>query len=302
MSTCIWTGRGNGAWDNADNWNTNTVPVTNDAVIIPSDATRNIDAGLAQSDVDLLWFTIADGCTINIGANGKPLQIGSVGNAKWTWGGTGTYHMEVAGENSGGSITVRGSGTHYVDCYASEELADNFYLNHSGATVYLAWKPNTACRIDHIWNTAGGTLYLGTDLWDTAGLNNPDLTALGGTTTTMGGIKTLTVRNGAVVNLDGTASGLVTGNIYNGRLNIKTAAAGDTIATVNIHTDGIVDLSACRGLAQKITTVNMYGPGTFSDPDNANPTGTVFNLYGASLGSATVNWGHNRKITTAAAA
>ncbi len=75
MATKIWTGSVDGNFQTAGNWN-GGVPVSNDDAIVPSVATRSMDAGMDQSGaVDLDSLVVHRGYAGNIGSSGNPLKI-----------------------------------------------------------------------------------------------------------------------------------------------------------------------------------------------------------------------------------
>lgn len=64
-----------GDWSNNNSWLPVNVPVSNDVVIIPSNTTVDITAGLDQGAVDLDALIVAKGSIVKVGTTGGPLKI-----------------------------------------------------------------------------------------------------------------------------------------------------------------------------------------------------------------------------------
>jgi hypothetical protein len=299
MATRVWLGTINGSWDEPRNWTGEAIPATGDTVVIPTGATQNINAGLAQSAVDVAKFSIEPGCSINIGSGGNPLQLGTAASAAIHLDGTGTIHLEVAGGLSGGDIHILGSGTYYLASYSTEEMTDDLFIMGAGATVYVSPGSGDKALVDDIYVYANATVYLGKETDDTSDTLRTSLHTTAGTIRVRCGLLHCNIRGGTVTwegELAQSSSGVVT--VYAGTLNFNsTEAAVVPIGDLYIHNAGTFDMSGSQTLATAITNVYIYGAGVFNDPNSANPIGTIFHLVGTSLDAATVNFGQNRRIT-----
>ena len=74
MADCIWDGSTDSNPTETTNWSTNAVPAAGDHVIIPSDATVNIDGGDLSGNA-VASLVVEDGCAIAIGSSTTYLQF-----------------------------------------------------------------------------------------------------------------------------------------------------------------------------------------------------------------------------------
>jgi len=299
MAIRRWLGTVSDSWNVADNWSGGAVPVADDTVIIPGNAARNIYTGLDQSSVTISAFTIEEGCAINIGTTGNPLQLGcAAASSIWTLAGSGTYVIKVDG-NANAYATIRGTGTYRLPGLGADGFSE-IHITNASATVYVGWG-TSGHDVDYIYNLAGATVYVGKDCSNHAGIDGPKIVVGAGVTVLECDAEELTVRGGTVTMnpTQGINGNIGTAYVYAGRLNYN---GNETITDLFIYTNGIVDLSASPGLDAAITAIDIYGKGTFFDPNNANPVGSTIDLNGTSLKTASVHWGQYRKITTGAVA
>ena len=272
----------------------------------------DINEGLGQSAVDLNSLTIEDGCTINIGTATSPLQIRRAAGVSFTWGGTGTTYLQIAGDESGGTFYAKGAGTLYLSSYSNEETFDNLFVTGTSGTVYLAWKSDEYAKFDVIRMSGAGTLQIGTNVVDTTASQGASITMSAGTAYSWSAAGALYMRAGSITFYDivptqgvhiyggtvyftGSGGGPITDiTMYGGSLYHNSSA---TITAITQY-DGTIDFSA-NAYGCTVTTADIYGDAVFNDPNNAVAVGTVFNFYGTDASNASVNFGVHRKITTA---
>jgi len=289
--TRTWTGTTDGSFTTATNWSDDTAPITGDTAIVPKNATVDIDADLTNSTVDLAVFYVEDDCTIDIGTATQPLEIGLAASGVMDLAGTGTISLEVAGDLSTNTITVRACGTLYLAGNGGEELCDNLYITATSGDIYITWGNAQLAEIDNIYAIGGANLYIGDSVTKTGGGAITSITAAAGTIKCRSAVALVTSR-GASYYQEAGAVALM--HVYDGTTYYNGSG---TLTTGHVYSDGEIDFTG-NTYGVTVTTLNVYGSATVNDAYNAVAVGTIINFNGTSADTANVNFGTGRKITT----
>ncbi len=302
-ATLFWRGTTDGDWTNSTNWDPSTddIPVTNDTCIIPKGASVAIDTNLEQSAVDLERFIIEDGCGIAIGSAERPLQIGmSSGNTVFDLAGTGQIHIEVAGGSAGAAqinVTAAGTAGLFLASYApsgtAEDMCDTLNIEAPLGSVYVGWNPPEKAEVSDIIKSGACTLYIGQDVVALDASPIEEIRNSAGIIYCKSGVDLITQRGGTHYQDRG---GVSTATVYSGTFYFR---GSDNLDAANIYTDGKVDFSLNPNTISS-TAVELFGEAEWNDPNNVVAVASIFDFNGTDADKVTINFGADRRITTAA--
>ncbi|MEM6258610.1 MAG: hypothetical protein AAGI37_09895 [Planctomycetota bacterium] len=237
-------------WNTLANWDSLTLPVVNDDVLIQGSS--SILYGLDQSSVTLNDLTVRN-YSGNIGSPGDPLQVDLGTSDKLMIDSTGTTYLSVTGSGAASidcEVSNTGGGATAGLFLASPDLST---LTVNRGSVALGTDPGdtttqvTELQINYITSQSGDAIV-------TVG---PDVTLAtlhmtGGSCTLQGAVTTIQNQGGAI-RTEGSGA-ITTATIYSGSL---VSNSTGTIGTLNLN-GGNADFTQTR-TSRTVTTLNMTG-------------------------------------------
>ena len=298
---------GPNCWDAAENWSSGAIPVDDTDEVVLENSSVDILYGLAQSAVDLVSLTI------------KQNYTGNVGLPKWNAGGYYEYRDDYLAVGSAiltiGEGDGQGSGRIKIDTGAdiavitvlntgtsAETGVKTFIWKGTGATnTMLVTKGSvdvarfageaatlSVLQIGYQTNQAGDV-----DIRIGSGVTLTIVSKTGGTAELSCGSTTFTHNGGEATLIDGAITTLTVegGTIYD--------CTNDTIGTVTVGSDGIVDCSRSMK-AHTHTTVVMYKAATYLDPFKVVTHTNDIDLIHCGINDVTLDLGEHITIGTSA--
>lgn len=292
MPTNIWIGGATGtetSYSVAANWSLSAVPVNGDDVIIPTNATYAIAAGLNQSAVSLNSFTVQDGCGIRIGLDGTPLHITT---SSANLGGTALSYLQIDGASSDiiviSAATSPGTGKYGLNISGLNTAGIDANLS-TGQSIGIATGSGDSATFTAI-RAIGGTIGIGNVVKPSPG-GDVDVEIRGTTTAAKSScnVGTLNTEASSYIVSAGTVTTL------NGNGGTITYESTGAATTINLR-DTVLNLSAG---AEQPTNLNVYGGHTITDPFGVL-VGAVINHRFCTPASGTLNLKANLSLTLAA--
>lgn len=303
--TVTQRGTGPNDWTNTDNWDGDAVPVTGDTVYLGAYGYMP-QYGLEQSAVTLAALHILSGgfSGLQVGlpryntsgafAEHLPTHLDICSTLVYIGEGNGTYvpsvNLDLGIEPS--TIQVLRSGSRNSDGTAPIQLlcddAATVITDNRGA-VDVATFAGESSTLATIQNAAGGDLIVGDNVTvTTVTVSSGTLTFNSATAPT-----TVTVRNGARLNMNGTGGTVTTFTNQPGGV-VYWNRTGTVTTTVN---GGSVDLSQDVRTGKTFSTLDMFSGASWNDPNAVGTYSAGCDLNSCKLSQVTLDFGSNRRIT-----
>lgn len=290
MATKIWNGASTSVYSTAGNWQGGVAPVATNDVIIPDGNTVAI-TGSDENATALLSFTTKSGYSGTIGTltAGLPVPL-QLAATTYNLGGSGTAYIDLtANSTTTCNVTKAAAGSPATGVYgltlSSADAITNLNINlaTSGESVGVAALAGQTATATNVNIDGAGTVVLGAGMGTIAALtiSGTGTVYIDGTytTLTMSGSPTVYQRSGA-----GTTLLAYGGTFYNNTTGTITTTSVFPGASV-LLTDGTQ--------ARVMTTINVYGDGTFDDTDKRLATCAVRN-FGSGVN---IKLGSNNTLT-----
>lgn len=278
VANMTWDGgAGTSNWGDANNWNTNVVPVASDNVDLTGANTININVAAVATNLLLnnagLVLTINSANSLDV-SGALTLTSGTLNMGTNTISGAGSFTLGAGGNLGIGStagITSSGAtGNVQVTGTRTFSTAANYTYNGTSAQVTGSGLPATVNNLT-INNSAGVTLTatvaVSSDLTVTAGTF--DLGSFTTNRASAGG--TLTVSSGATLKIGGT-NGFPTNYSTNTLGVTSTVDYSGTAEAVGAQNYGHLTLSNSGAKTFAATTIGIAGTFTISGTATANMT------------------------------
>lgn len=291
MAVKVWRGAVDGKFLTQDgNWE-GGAPTTGDSVVVPSDATVDIDQNLNAIAVDLAGFLVEEGCAIDIGLSDDPLQL-SMNSTSVALAGVGESYFDI---DDASEITITKSGpAPATGRYSTNLLGESGSADRNEIIIRCATgesigigtnnKVSTVMETNSI-QVAGGEVTIGGKTVDHDGAGAPELDMSGGSVTNntaLGTVQvfgaTLTHDAGAINVLQIHGGGTV---FYNstGTVSTMTLLAGGSVSFANDHQ------------AKTVTSFGMNAGSVMLDPYAVVTWSNDINIAGAGILDVTIDVG-----------
>uniref|UniRef100_A0A6M3IRZ4 Uncharacterized protein n=1 Tax=viral metagenome TaxID=1070528 RepID=A0A6M3IRZ4_9ZZZZ len=303
MAECRWTGATNGKFLTENgNWSGNA-PVTGDTVVVPADATQDIDDELNASAVDLEGFTVEEGCTITIGTTSADLQI-SLKNVTYfdaNLGGTGRTFLDVddydqinitaaAASPGAGQYGLTLVGTHDADD-TSNRGTINVYAD-TNQSIGIGAELGTDMEVNKLV-VVGGDVTVGSSVTEYDDAAAPDIEIYGGDVTTKCPVGTVTKNAGNWTHESGAATayyGQAGTTYYNSSGTLTNGyGSGNDLFTMEDNIDGAT-----------ISNYQLKRGGGFRDPYKKATLTNGIDLDRCKIEDVTLDLGNHITVTPSA--
>jgi|TARA_R110000868_G_scaffold134660_3_gene346850 hypothetical protein len=303
--TVTTRGTGPNDYTNTDNWDGDALPTTGDTVYLGSYGYMP-QYGLGQTAVTLAALHILSGgySGLQVGlprynttggfAEHLPTHLDICATLVYIGAGNGTYtpsvNLDLGIEPS--TVQVLKSGSRNSDGSAPIQiLCDDVatVITDNRGAVDVANFAGESSTLATIQNAAGGDLIVGDNV------TVATVTVSGGSVTynSANAPTTVTVRNGARLNMNGTGGTVTTFTNQPGAI-VYWSRTGTVTTTVNA---GSIYLGQDVRTGKTFTNLDVYSGAVWDDPNSVVTYTNGCDLNSCSLSQVTLNFGSNRRIT-----
>jgi len=285
MATGIWNGASADPTLEA-NWTGISTFANGDVLIVPANATVDMNGGDMTAEAEFSQFIVENGCSIAIGSASTPLNISvDNGDKLIDFGGTGVAYLDI---DNADNVTIRNAGTTQTSGVNPLNLtgSSNTNLNiiTGSASIGVAANAGETAAFTNI-NVNGGTVYLGRNVTTTA------INQTSGIIDALSGCTNLTLDEGTFYQREG---GITNPTVNGGTLYYNS---DDTITTLVVY--GSVDVSGGIG-GLTITNATIYKGGSINDQYERATFTNGIDIANCRIADVTLDLGQNFTITKSA--